>query len=326
MPTLTRRNALIALASTALAPLATSARAAGWPERTITVVVGFPPGSSTDFTGRLVAQKLAEALGTNVIVENRPGASGAIGAAAVARSQPDGYTLLVGSIAVFAVNQWLQPNMQYDPSKDFELITSPVRTANVLVANPKFPANNVAELIAAMKKTPAKITFATSGAGSSDHLSTVLFWQKSGALGLHVPYRGGGPALSDLLAGHVDVAFFNANLVLEQVRAGKLKALAVTSPQRQAHFPNIPTLTEVGVPGVDAFSWQGFAAPKGLPADIKEKLFTIVRDGFNAPATKKLIEDTGLEVFTNTPAEFEAFQAKESARWRDVIKEGGVTL
>jgi tripartite-type tricarboxylate transporter receptor subunit TctC len=308
------------------AAAASPARAASWPERAITIVVPFPPGGSTDYTGRLVAAKINEKFGQSVVVENRSGATGSIGAGAVARSQPDGYTLLVGSIAVFAVNPWLQPQLTYDPVKDFDLITVPVRAANVLIANPKFPANSVAELIAAMKKDPGKISFATSGAGASDHLAAVLFWQKSGTMGLHVPYRGGAPAINDLIAGHVDVSFQNANAVLEQVRAGKLKALAVTGTKRQATYPDTPTLTEAGVSGVDAYSWQGFAGPKGLPADVKAKLFAAVRDGFNAPDTKKQLEGMGFEVFTNTPEEFDKFLAQELVTWRDVIKNGNITL
>jgi tripartite-type tricarboxylate transporter receptor subunit TctC len=308
------------------AAAASPARAASWPERAITIVVPFPPGGSTDYTGRLVAAKINEKFGQSVVVENRSGATGSIGAGAVARSQPDGYTLLVGSIAVFAVNPWLQPQLTYDPVKDFDLITVPVRAANVLIANPKFPANSVAELIATMKKDPGKISFATSGAGASDHLAAVLFWQKSGTMGLHVPYRGGAPAINDLIAGHVDVSFQNANAVLEQVRAGKLKALAVTGTKRQATYPDTPTLTEAGVPGVDAYSWQGFAGPKGLPADVKAKLFAAVRDGFNAPDTKKQLEGMGFEVFTNTPEEFDKFLVQELATWRDVIKNGNITL
>jgi tripartite-type tricarboxylate transporter receptor subunit TctC len=320
--TMSRRAVLALAAAAAVAP----ARAAGWPERPITIVVPFPPGGSTDYTGRLVAAKLNETFGQSVVVENRSGATGSIGAGAVARSQPDGYTLLVASIAVFAVNPWLQPQLTYDPTKDFDLITVPVRAANVLVANAKFPANSVAELVAALKKEPGKISFASSGAGASDHLAAVLFWQKSGTQGLHVPYRGGAPAINDLIAGHVDVSFQNANAVLEQVRAGKLKALAVTGSKRQQTYPDTPTLTEAGVPGVDAYSWQGFAGPKGLPADVKAKLFAAVRDGFNAPDTKKQLEGMGFEVFTNTPDEFDKFLAAELAVWRDVIRNGNITL
>jgi tripartite-type tricarboxylate transporter receptor subunit TctC len=322
MQGLSRRTVLALMAAAA----ATPAGAASWPERPITVVVPFPPGGSTDYTGRLVAAKLNEKFGQSVVVENRSGATGSIGAGAVARAQPDGYTLLVGSIAVFAVNPWLQPQLPYDPAKDFDLITVPVRAANVLAAHPKFPANSVAELIALMKKDAGKVSFASSGAGASDHLAAVLFWQKSGTMGLHVPYRGGAPAINDLIAGHVDVSFQNANAILEQVRAGKLKALAVTGTKRQATYPDTPTLTEAGVPGVDAYSWQGFAGPKGLPADVKAKLFAAVRDGFNSPDTKKQLEGMGFEVFTNTPEEFDKFLAQELVIWRDVIKNGNITL
>jgi len=319
---LSRRSVLALAAATAAAPV----RAAGWPERAVTIVVPFPPGGSTDFTGRIVAQKLNEKFGQSFVVENRSGATGAIGAAAVARSAPDGYTLLVASIATFAVNPWLQPNLQYDPAKDFDLITVPVRAANVLVANPKFPVNSVAELIEKMKKEPGKISFASSGAGASDHLAAVLFWQKSGTLGLHVPYRGGAPAISDLIAGHVDVSFQNTNAVLPQVKAGTLKALAVTGTTRQATYPGVPTLAEAGVPGVDAYSWQGFAGPKGMPADVNAKLYTTVRDGLNAPDTKKQLEEMGFEVFTNTPEEFNKFLTAELANWREVIRVGKITL
>ena len=322
MPTLTRRSAMLAMASTAFVPL--TARAAGWPERPITIIVSRPPGGATDYAGRIVAQKMGDALPVPVVVENRSGATGSVGAAAVARSQPDGYTLLVAPISVFSVNPWFQPDLQFDPTKDFDLITAPIRCGNVLVAHPNYPVNSVAEMIAALKKDPGKITFASSGAGSTEHLCAVLFWQKTGTQGLHVPYRGAAPAVSDLIAGHVDTAFENINSVIEQIRAGKLKALAVTSEQRQATLPNVPTLSELGVKGVDAYSWQGFAGPKGLPNDLKQRLYTIVRDGLNAPAMKKQIEDLGLEVFCNSPAEFEAFAAQELERWRVVIQTAGI--
>ena len=299
--------------------------AAGYPERTVTIVVPFPPGGASDNTARVVAQKLSERLGQSVIVDNRGGANGAIGATAVKLAKPDGYTLMIGSIGVYAINAALFKDLRYDPQKDFDLLSLLVRTPNVLVANPDFPAKTVRELIDYLKKNPDKVTFASSGTGSSDHLTAALFWQKTGTTGIHVPYKGGGPAINDLIAGHASVSFQNFGSVAQQVKSGKLKALAVTSDARVAGLPDVPTMAEAGVADLEVFSWQAAAAPKGLPADVKAKLEKELAAAAMAAESKQRLEDIGFDVVATDGAKFEEFLAKEVTRWKTVIETGGIT-
>ena len=308
----------------ALAALAFAAAAHAYPTKTVTVVVPFPAGGSSDMIGRLLAQKMGEKLGGTFIVENKPGATGSIGAAAVKNSPPDGYTLLVSSLAVFVVNPHLQKTLPYDPSKDFDLLSVAVQAPNVLVANPSFPANNVAELAAYLKKNPGQVTFASSGAGSSDPLTAELFWQQTGTSGLHVPYKGGAPAIQDLVAGHANVSFQNINAVITQIQSGKLKALAITSAKRSPLLPNVPTLAEAGVKNAEVYSWQAIAAPKGLPADVKAQLHGAVVSSLRDPEVAKKMTDLGFEIVANTPEEFARFQQQELARWKKVIETGKI--
>lgn len=298
---------------------------AAFPEKQVTIVVPFPPGGSTDMVARAIAPKLQQQFGQPFVVDNRAGATGAIGATAVKNAAPDGYTFLVASIGVFAINPFIQKKMQYDPVKDLDPITVAVRAPNVLVTSPGFPANNVAELISQLKKTPEKITFASSGAGSSDHLTAALFWQKTGTSGIHVPYKGGAPAITDLLAGHADVSFQNINAVINHIKAGKLKVLAVTGEKRSPLLPQVPTLAEAGVEGVNVFSWQAVAGPKGLPTDVRKKLHDGIVAALNDPETRKRMEDVGFEIVANTPEQFAAFEQRESARWKQLIDARKIT-
>ena len=321
------KTILRALAFGAVAALAAAAPAlAAYPEKPVTVVVPFPPGGSTDTIARTMANKMSASLGQSFVVENQAGATGAIGAARVKRAAPDGYTLLVASIGVYATNPFLQKNLQYDPAKDFDLMMVAVRAPNVLVANPGVPAKNVAELIDYLKKNPDKVTFASSGAGSSDHLTAALFWQRTGTTGIHVPYKGGAPAITDLIAGHANVSFQNVNAVLQHIRSGKLKALAVTGDKRSSVLPDVPTLTEAGVQGADVFSWQGVAAPKGLPKDVKDKLHGAMVKALNDPELNKSLTEQGFEVVGNTPEQFGQFLNQELARWKTVIETGKITV
>jgi tripartite-type tricarboxylate transporter receptor subunit TctC len=323
----TKRSILqLAAAGAALACITPTAVAAAWPDHPVTFVVPFPAGGSTDMVARTVAQKASERLGQPIVIENRSGATGAIGATSVKRAPADGYTIMVASIGVYATNPFLQPKLQYDPLNDFDLITVAVRAPNVLVANPKFPANTVSELIAELKRAPGKVSFASSGTGSSDHLTAALFWQRSGTAGLHVPYRGGAPAVSDLLAGHVDVSFQNINAVISQIKAGTLKALAVTGETRSPLLPQVPTLGEAGVQGADVFSWQAVAAPKGLPPDVKAKLHAEIVAALNAPDVRPRMEELGFEIVANTPEQFREFLVAELARWKQVIETGKITM
>jgi tripartite-type tricarboxylate transporter receptor subunit TctC len=306
--------------------LSATALAAGYPEKPVTMVVPFPAGGSTDSIARVLAPKLNAKLGQPFIVENRPGATGAIGATTVSRAAPDGYTLLVASIGVYSVNPILQKNLQYNPSKDFDLLTVAVRAPNVLVASQNFPAKNIGELLAYLKKNPEKVTFATGGAGTSDHLTTALFWEKSGTSGIHVPYKGGAPVITDLLGGHADVAFQNINVVLSHIKAGKLKALAVASEKRSPLLPQVPTLAEAGVKDANVYSWQGVAAPKGLPKDVKTKLHAAIAGALNDPTVKPRLEVNGFEVVANSSEQFTQFQANELARWKQVIEKNHITV
>lgn len=308
------------------AALVAGAHAQGWPAKPVTLVVPFPPGGSTDTVARAITPKLAERLGQSFVVDNRPGATGAIGAAMVKRAAPDGYTAMVASIGVYAVNPFLQKNLPYDPTRDFDLLTVAVRAPNVLVASPTVAAKSVAELVAHMKKHPDTVTFANSGAGSSDHLTAALFWQKTGVDGVHIPYKGGAPAITDLLGGQVDVSFQNINVVVGHIRSGKLRALAITGDARNPLLPDVPTLAEAGVKDVDVYSWQGIAAPRGLPADVKAKLHGAIVATLNDPAVKPKLVEAGFEVVANTPEQFSQFLARELARWKAVIDAARITL
>lgn len=311
---------LVVLATIAAAPV----MAAPFPDKPVTIVVPFPPGGASDSTARFIAPKMQEALGQPVVIENRPGANGSTGGGLVKQAKADGYTLLVGSIGVFAINPALFPSLPYNPAKDFDLLTVAVRTPNVLVANPSFPANNVAELIEYLKKNPNTVTFASSGNGSSDHLTAALFWQKTGTTGIHVPYKGGGPAIADLIGGHADVSFQNLGAVASQIKAGKLKILAVTAAERSPLFPDVPTAMQAGVDGLEVYSWQAAAAPKGLPSEVQAQLSKALSAALGDPAIKARFNELGFEVVANSPEEFAKFQAAEEARWRTVVTQGKI--
>lgn len=315
------KKVLVALA----ASVALSAVAA-WPEKSVNIVVPFPPGGSTDTIARAMAQHMGEKLGQAFVVDNRPGATGTIGATAVKRAAPDGYTLLVASLGPYVIAPHLVKNVPYDAVKDFDYLSLPVQAPNVLVASPAQKARTLAEVVAALKAQPGKISFASSGNGSSDHLSAELFWQQSGTTGVHVPYKGGAPAINDLLGGQVDFSFQNVNAVLPHIRAGKLTAIAVTGDKRSPVLPDVPTLAEAGVKGAEIYSWQGMAAPKGLPADVKKKLADAAIQAINEPTLKKRLTDQGMEIVANTSEEFTAFQAREYARWKTLIEARKISI
>jgi len=304
----------------------TTALAQAWPSKPVTIVVPFPPGGSTDMVGRAISTKLSATLGQSFLVDNKAGATGTIGATQVKRSAPDGTTLLVTSLGPLVIAPHLIKGMQYDAMKDFDLITVAVQAPNVLVVPANSPHRSVADVIAYEKKNPGKMTFASSGNGSSDHLTAELFWQETGTTGLHVPYKGGAPAITDLLGGQVDASFQNVNAVVQNIKAGKFRALAVTGDKRSPVLPDVPTLAETGVKNVDVYSWQAVVAPKGLPADVRSKLHASIVAALNDPAVKQQFTDIGLEVVANTPEQFAAFQAKEFARWKKVIEAGKITI
>ncbi|MBK7660016.1 MAG: tripartite tricarboxylate transporter substrate binding protein [Betaproteobacteria bacterium] len=317
-------NKLLLRLASALTAFAATAALAAYPERTVTIVVPFPPGGSSDITARTVAARLSETLGQTFLIENKPGANGGIGAAYVAKAKPDGYTLFVGSIGVFAINPVLYKNLPYEPNRDFDLLSVAVRTPNALVTRPNFPANTVKEFVDYVKKNPGKVSFASSGTGSSDHLTAALFWQKTGTSGIHVPYKGGSAAHTDLIGGQVDASFQNLGSITNHAKGGKMKLLAVTGDKRDPAAPNAPTMTEGGVPGLEVFSWQAFVAPKGLPKDVTDRLVPALIAAIKDPGVTKKLNDIGFEVVGNTPAEFGKFLNEELARWKGVVESGGI--
>jgi tripartite-type tricarboxylate transporter receptor subunit TctC len=316
-----RKLAAIAAASLAIAP---GVFAQQYPTKTVTIVVPFTPGGSSDITARTVAVKLQETLGQTFVIDNKPGANGGLGGKYVPNAQPDGYTLFVGSIGVFAINPVLYKDLGYHPMKDYDLLSVAVRTPNALVTRPDFPANNMGEFIDYLKKNPDKVSFASSGTGSSDHLTAALFWQKTGTSGIHVPYKGGSAAHMDLIAGNTDVSFQNLGSITQHVKAGKMKLLAVTGDRRDPSVPTVPTLTEAGVPGIEVYSWQAFVAPKGLPANVKARLQPALVAAIRHPDTVKKFNEIGFEVVGNSPEEFNRFLNEELNRWKQVVDTAGL--
>jgi tripartite-type tricarboxylate transporter receptor subunit TctC len=304
---------------------ATGAHAQAWPSKPVALVVPFPAGGSTDVIARAVGPKLQEKLGGTFIVDNKAGAGGTVGAAAVKRAAPDGYTVFVSSLGPFVIGPHLIKNPGYDPSKDFDYIMVAVQAPNVLAVPANSPHKSLADVIAFHKAHPGKMSFASAGNGTSDHLTAELFWQMTGTSGLHIPYKGGAPAMSDLLGGQVDATFMNINTGLANIKAGKLRALAITSARRSPLLPDVPTMEESGIKGVTVYSWQAFAAPKGLPVDIRTKLHAALVDALNDATVKPKLLDLGFEIVANTPEQFTAFQATEFARWKKVIEVGKIT-
>jgi len=274
---------------------------------------------------RAIAPKLQEKYGSSFVVDNKGGAGGTIGTAIVKRAPPDGYTILVSSLGPLVIGPHLMKGIGYDALKDLDYISVAVQAPNVLTVPANSPHKSVADVIAFHKANPSKMTFASAGNGSSDHLTAELFWQQTGTKGIHVPYKGGAPAMTDLLGGQVDATFMNINTGLPNIRAGKLRALGITSSKRSPLLPDVPTLEELGIKGVTVYSWQAVAAPKGLPADIKAKLYEGIVAALNDPQVKPKLLDLGFEIVGNTPEQFTAFQAAEFARWAKVIEVGKIT-
>ena len=309
----------------ALGLVAVASHAQNWPAKPVTLLVPFPAGGSTDMVARALSTRLGTTLNQTFVVDNKAGATGTIGATQVKRSAPDGSMFLVTSLGPLVIAPHLIKGIQYDALKDFDTVTVAVQAPNVLVVPASSPHKSLADVIAAEKKNPGKMTFASSGNGSSDHLTAELFWQQSGTTGLHVPYKGGAPAISDLLGAQVDASFQNVNAVFPHIKAGKLKALAVTGDKRSPVLPEVPTMAEAGVKGVDVYSWQAVVAPKGLPADVRAKAHDSMVAALNDPAVKQQFTAIGLEVVANTPEQFAAFQQQEYARWKKVIETGKIT-
>jgi tripartite-type tricarboxylate transporter receptor subunit TctC len=296
---------------------------AAWPERPVTLVVPYTPGGVTDALARNVAKALAERLKQAVVVENRAGGGANIGAAHVAKANPDGYTLLMGSAATHAINSSLYQKLTYDHLKDFAPISFIAQVPNVLVVHPSVPANNVKELIAHAKANPGKLNFGSSGAGGTIHLSGELFKSMAGVQMTHVAYKGSAPAVNDLLGGQTQVMFDSS--VVPHVKAGKLRALGVTSAKRSSALPDVPTIAEAGLPGYEATAWFGILAPAGTPEPVITRLNTELSAVLRDPAVTKWMEGQGFDVAGGSPADFAAHIRKETAKWARVVKESGAT-
>jgi tripartite-type tricarboxylate transporter receptor subunit TctC len=325
-----RRRLLLLAAAAAAWPRVPLAQGA-WPNRPVRIVVPFAPGGTTDILARALAPELSRVFGQQFVVDNKPGAGGNVGAAEVAKSPPDGYTLLMGTVGTHGINQSLYPKLPYDPIKDFAPITLFAGVPNVLVLNPAkaeaLKIGSVPDLIRHAKANPGKLNMASSGNGTSIHLSGELFKSMTGTFLVHFPYRGSGPALLDLIGGTMDLMFDNLPSALPHIKAGKLKALAVTSAQRSAALPELPTIAEAAsLPGFEASSWFGLLAPAGTPADIVDRVQQETAKALATPALKERLLAQGAIPSGMKPAEFAAFIAAETRKWAQVVKVSGAKV
>jgi len=311
----------------ALAFAAQAAPAQGWPAKPLHLVVPYPPGGPVDVSARLVAQHAQQALGQPVLVENKPGAGGNIGADFVAKSAPDGYTLLMGAIATHAINPSLYARIPYDALKDFRHVTLVVQVPNVLVVNNDLPARSVQELVAYAKAHPGKLDFASGSTGSTGHLAGEMFKMMTGTFMVHIPYRGAAPAAADLLAGRVQLMFDNLASALPNVKAGKLRALAVTTRARSSFLPELPTLDESGLKGFDMSTWWGVMAPAKTPAAAVERLSAVLLGAIDAPEVRERLRAMGAEPSAiRTPEQFSAFVASELQTYAVLVKRSGAKV
>jgi tripartite-type tricarboxylate transporter receptor subunit TctC len=313
----------IAAAAAALA-FAGSALAQAFPSKPIRIVIPFVAGGPSDTVGRAIGSKFQEFLGQPAVVENRPGANGAIAAEFVAKSDPDGYTILVGSIGVFSINAALYKDLRYDPVRDFAPITLAVTNPNVLITKLDFAPRSVKELVEFAKKNPGKISYGSSGTGSSDHLTSELFKQMTGTFGVHIPYRGGAAVITDLLGGQIEASFQNLGNVVTNVKAGKIRALAVTGRTRAPQLPDVPTMAESGYPDLIVTSWQAAGAPAKTPREIVARLNDASVKALRSPDIRERLTQIGFDVVASTPDEFGKFMKDEVDRWTKVVQRGGI--
>jgi tripartite-type tricarboxylate transporter receptor subunit TctC len=315
---------LFAIALALLLPLGAAAQ--NYPHKPIRLVVPFTPAGAVDIASRAIAIELLKQLGQPVTVENKPGAGGNLGAAEVARAAPDGYTLLMTTSGIQAINPALYAKMPFDPNKDLVPVAALVSLNNVLVLHPSVPANSVKEVIALAKKDPGKWTYASSGNGTSIHMSGAMFTQLTGTDLLHIPYKGSGPAVTDLLAGQVNMMFDNIPSSLPHIRAGKLRALATTGAKRDPALPDLPTIAEAGVPGYESGVWFGIAAPAGTPKEIISKLNAAAVQGARSPEFGKRMKDLGYNLVPGSAEEMAAMLKAELARWAPIVKSTGAKI
>jgi tripartite-type tricarboxylate transporter receptor subunit TctC len=319
------RQTLRTTAAITLFLAASLAQAQAWPSRPVKLVVPFSPGGFTDVVARILGQKLTESLGQPVIIENKPGAGSTIGSDYVAKSKPDGYTLVMVSTTQVS-SPWLYKSMPYDVFKDFTPIMKLVEGPYVLIANPKLPVKSVADLLALAKAQPGKLDYASSGNGSAQHLVGAMFATMGGVQINHVPYKGSGQAMQDIVGGQVQLGFVGMPNALPYIPSGRLRALAVTTRKRSPDLPDVPTMDEAGIKGYDATIWLGLLGPAGLPRDIVTRLNSEIIKALSSAETRKLILAAGVEVSTSSPEEFTALLRSEYDKWGKVVKETGATI
>jgi tripartite-type tricarboxylate transporter receptor subunit TctC len=305
---------------------ALAAQAQSYPSKPITLIVPFPPGGTSDFSGRLIAQELSKQIGQPVVVENKGGANGNIGSAQAARAPADGYTLVLSGVGSHAINAAIYKDMPYDPVKDFAHITMIASGPNAIAAHPDFPGKSLKEMIDLARANPDKYHYASSGNGASNHMTMELLKQRAGIKIVHVPYRGGGPALNDVLAGQVPLIVQNADALLQHGQSGKLRILATTGAERGAMFPDTPTVAEAGFPGFSAVSWTGISAPARTPAAIIARLHAEIAKAIHGPAATERLVAIGLKPSGNSPEEFTQFVTAEVAQWDKVAKSANITV
>jgi tripartite-type tricarboxylate transporter receptor subunit TctC len=297
-----------------------------YPAKPIRLVVPFPPGGSADIIGRTLAQRLAEQMGQPVVVENRAGASAIIGSEYVAKSPPDGYTLLLGNVGSMTIHPFLYPNLPYDPIKDFAPVSLVGAVTSVVVVTASLPVNSIAELVAWAKANPGKLNFTSSGAGSSTHLTGELLRLRSGISMEHISYKGSAPALLDLIAGNVQLMFENLPSVFPHIKAGRVRALATTAAKRSPALPEVPTMIEAGYPGFDMVSWQGVLVPAGTPPAIVARLNSEIVKALQTREVREGYAKLGVDVLANTPEQFAVYLRQEQAKWSAIVKDAGIKL
>lgn len=303
-----------------------AARAQEYPQKPITLVVPFTPGGTTDILAREIGTRLQAAYGQSVIIDNRAGAGGSLGAELAARAQADGYTLLMGHIGTLAINPSLYPKLQYDPLKSFVPVAFVARVPNILVVNSKSPITSLADLVKAAKAKPGSLAYGSGGNGSAAHITTEYLKHVTGTDMVHVPYKGTAPFVTDLLSGEIQVGFTGATAVMPQVRAGRLRALAVSSAKRMKAYPDLPTVAESGYSGYEADQWYGLVAPAGTPPAIVAKLNATINAAMETPELRHRLESEGAEADAIAPEKFGQFIAAEIARWRPILKAAAVQI